>query len=212
MTSLDAIDVPAALRHLANRRPVFHSEADFRHALAWQFQEQSPELQVRQERRPDPDVREASDLWLTDAAGQHVAIELKYLTRSADVTLGDERFVLTYQSANDTRRYDVCKDIARIERWVDKGLAHSGWVIVLTNDPAYWRASTREANDADFRLHEGRNLSGRLVWKSAASPGSLGGRPGILEIRGAYQLAWQEYSTLPNGSSLRALLIPVGHR
>lgn len=31
------LDMNAAMRHLADRRPVFHSNADFQHALAMQI-------------------------------------------------------------------------------------------------------------------------------------------------------------------------------
>ena len=38
--------VPAVLAKLADRRPVFHSEADFQHALAWELQLADPTSQI----------------------------------------------------------------------------------------------------------------------------------------------------------------------
>jgi len=45
-------DLVAALSALAERRPVFHSERDFQHSLAWQIQLSCPEAQIRLEPRP----------------------------------------------------------------------------------------------------------------------------------------------------------------
>ena len=51
------VDIQAAMQRLAPVRPVFHSEADFKHALAWALQEGSPTLRVQLEYRPFPDKR-----------------------------------------------------------------------------------------------------------------------------------------------------------
>jgi hypothetical protein len=44
--------VNGAMNRLALRRPVFHSEADFQHGLAWQIQLDHPDARVRLETRP----------------------------------------------------------------------------------------------------------------------------------------------------------------
>ncbi len=46
------VDVPAVLSALAVQRPVFHSERDFQHALAWQLQLSHSQAQIRLEPRP----------------------------------------------------------------------------------------------------------------------------------------------------------------
>ena len=43
-------DLAAALTALAERRPVFHSEADFQHELAWLVRERYSDVGVRLER------------------------------------------------------------------------------------------------------------------------------------------------------------------
>ena len=45
----------AILASLAKRRPIFHSEADFQHALAWEIQKQCPSANVRLEKRVSVD-------------------------------------------------------------------------------------------------------------------------------------------------------------
>lgn len=44
----------AVMGDLAGLRPVFHSEADFQLALAWQVQHADPHATVRLETRPSP--------------------------------------------------------------------------------------------------------------------------------------------------------------
>ena len=50
-------DVEAVLASLAAKRPVFHSEADFQFAFAWESQKRYPGLKVRLETHPEPNVR-----------------------------------------------------------------------------------------------------------------------------------------------------------
>lgn len=202
-----ALGLSSVLERLAARRPVFHSEADLQHELAWQLRLDGAADQIRLEYRPDPAVREVADLWLVDGVGQRHVIEVKYFTRGADLIVGSERFVLTNQSAHDIRRYDVLRDLARIERWTRAGLAHHGTVVVLTNDPGYWRLSSRSTNDRAFRIHDGRRVAGRLAWAPTAGQGSIAGREAPLDLSGRYELRWQDYATLPNGQQMRALLV-----
>ena len=201
------LDIVAMLGHLAEVRPLFCSEADFQLALAWQLKLSAPALTLRLERRPDPAVRQAADLWITDPHGQSLVLELKYFVRAADITLDGERFVLAHQGAHDTSRYDTLKDLTRVEGWVRVGLADRGAVIALTNDPAYWRAPTRQTIDAQLRLHEGRRLHGDHAWDPVASEGTTRGRTTVLQVDGHYTAAWRPYSKLPNGMELRTLIL-----
>jgi hypothetical protein len=45
------IDIHAAMANLAAPRPLFHSAADFQHALAWRLQQQHPRISIRLEYR-----------------------------------------------------------------------------------------------------------------------------------------------------------------
>jgi hypothetical protein len=202
-----SFDPHQTLQGLAQARPVFASEADLQHAFAWQLHRDQPHLTVRLERRPLPEVREAADLWCTAPDGTATAIEMKYLVRAADVAVQGERFVLLDQSAHDIRRYDVIKDLTRVERWTASGLADRGLIIVLTNDPGYWQLSTRNANDAAFRLHEGRELTGEHAWAPTAGVGTTRGRTASLTIAGRYLVEWRDYAVLPNGQQVRALVL-----
>jgi len=98
-------------------RPIFHSDADFQHALAWRILLSVPDAQVRLEYRLQLAERIYLDLWVRTADGS-VALELKYPTRKLQCRVAGEEFALKDQSAQDVRRYDFIKDIARLEQVV----------------------------------------------------------------------------------------------
>jgi hypothetical protein len=63
----------------------------------------------------------------------------RYGVRRFHGVVGGEPFELPDQSAQEISRYDVIKDVVRMESFVADGVAERGRVIVLTNDPAYWQ-------------------------------------------------------------------------
>ena len=69
---LDMIRLTSAL---SEYRPIFHSEADFQHALAWQIHETNPSWQVRPE-YPFPSGKNSMylDIWIPKKG---IAVELK---------------------------------------------------------------------------------------------------------------------------------------
>jgi hypothetical protein len=86
------IDVSKILGQLAVERPIFHSEADFQHALAWKLHEVMSEARIRLEYRPFPGKPLYLDIWM--GLQFAAAIELKYATRKLLVEVGDEQFNL----------------------------------------------------------------------------------------------------------------------
>jgi len=123
------------LSALAPNRPVFHSEADFQHAFAWQVHLDDPEAVIRLETRPDPEVRETVDFWC-HTRSQRIAVEFKYLVRRFEATVDGEQFRLRDQGVQPLSRYDILKDISRLERFCAAGWAEVGFAVVLSNDPA----------------------------------------------------------------------------
>ena len=206
-------DISDLLTSLAESRKVFHSEADFQHALAWHIRQAMPESsQVRLE----VDVMQVEhqrrflDIWLPL---EGIAIELKYKTRGLELEQDDEPFVLRNQSAQDQGRYDFLLDIQRLEL-VRSNLdqCKAAYAVLLTNDSSYWKVPThRDTVDAAFRVHEGRAVSGALAWAARASSGTVEGRESPIQIRGSYRLRWREYSNFPGKSygSFRFLAVSV---
>ena len=213
MTKGHPLDLNTVIETLAHTRPVFHSESDFKHALSWQIHKDDPSTRVRQEvgnliEGPD---RRYVDIWLPDSK---TAIELKYLTRTAAIVQGDEEFRLRDQSAQDLGRYGFCLDIARLEGIVGSGKARNGYAVLLTNDHLYWSPQRKtDANDAEFVLHQDREITGTLRWGPRTSPSTLKGKDIPIEIRGRYRADWREFSNPPGAGStkFRYLLLSVTH-
>jgi hypothetical protein len=209
---IPSINLPQLLEDLAKSRPLFHSEADFQHALAWRLHEQHPGFGIRLEYPlPIPDERMYVDIWAT-AGDMVLALELKYKTRRIRATANGEAFDLTNQSAQDIGRYDTIKDICRLERLAGAYPGLTAYVVLLTNDSAYWTtARTEKTVDAGFRLHEGRTLCGELKWSTAAGPGTKKAREDPLQVSGSYVVAWRDYSgvTARSYGRFRYLLVPI---
>ena len=196
------IEIDRIMAELSRERPVFHSEADLQHALAWQIHRASPECGVRLEYRPFPEKSMHLDLWLR---GPGIGLELKYTTRLLDHVHEGEAFSLKPQEARDTRRYDFLKDISRLERVSRLKHARGGFAVLLTNDQLYWDPpgpKGRNNNDDEFRIHEGRRIGGELNWSERTSAGTKEGRENPIRLDRCYHLQWRDYSEVgqqPNG-------------
>lgn len=201
------------LKQLSQERPVFHSEADFQHALAWQMQLANPSIAIRLEMPfSHEDTRAYLDLSAKSDA-LHMAVELKYKTKKSHFFYRAEEFKLRNQGAQDLGRYDFLKDIARIESYVESyAVTHhgaQGYAILLTNDASYWQESAKAtAIDSAFRIHEGRSIEGELAWGSGASDGTKKNREQAIQIRKSYKLSWQDFSIV-GGHLFRYLLVHV---
>lgn len=192
------LDMRGLLGRLSTERPMFHSEADFQHALAWLIHAENPGAQIRLETRPERGIR-LDLLVLVD--GERVAIELKYLVARFEGVVNGERFDLPNQAAQDISRHDFVKDITRVERFVSDGIADSGWAVALSNDGGYWRRGSKlDPIDAMFRIYEDRVLQGALSWGALAGPGTTRKREEPLVLRGTYSCGWCDYSTVPRAA------------
>ena len=215
-SSSRSMDLPLLLTKLARKRPLFHSEADFQHALAWEIRERYPDARLRLEYRPAlADTRIYVDIWVAFGDGTIATFELKYKTRRLDLQLDGETYGLLDQGAQDIGRYDLLKDVLRLERLASTFPAVSGVAILLTNDSTYWMAPrTNDTVDAAFRLHEGRTFAGRLAWGPGASAGTMRAREVPINLATAYDAGWRDYSSVDTGRNdlFRYLLVNVSNR
>ena len=83
---MNLAEIEETMAALARVRPLFHSEADFQHAFAWQLRSAHPDARIRLETRPRPGVR--LDV-MALIGGRRVAVELKYLLRDLSATVED---------------------------------------------------------------------------------------------------------------------------
>jgi hypothetical protein len=142
MNHKDQFDLNAILHNLANerpKRPIFHSECDFQHALAWKIHEHHQNYQIRLEypvRNENPDVNNGHfDIFIRNNE-EKFFIELKYKTAELhNIEINNELFNLTRQKRHPETRKDFLKDIKRIET----AIRTKGFVIFLTNDHLYWQ-------------------------------------------------------------------------
>lgn len=195
------LDIHRVMAELAERRPIFHSEADFQFALAWRIAEMKAGCGVRLEKPFSLcGKRIHLDIWLPMSG---TAIELKYRTRRLCIERNGEEFALKSHEAQDHGRYDFIADIVRVERIRAKlraaGSASApGYAILLTNDHLYWRPGRDDAADRAFHLHEGRVLNSTLTWAKHASSATKKGREESFELRKrSYELRWKRYPVLP---------------
>ena len=201
------LDIPHLMNGLSRERPIFHSEADFQHALAWWIHETIPDGGVRLEYRPFSGERLYLDLWFPEIG---VAVELKYRTLELDREHCGESFALRNQSAQPLGRYDFLRDIERLERVSKLPSSRAGFAILLTNDASYWNRSSRtETVDRAFRLHEGRRITGDMVWSPSVSPGTIKGRERPIRLEGSYDLRWRDYATMEQGGHGRFRYLAV---
>jgi hypothetical protein len=197
------IDLDNVLKTLRDERPVFHSEADFQHALAWLIHTQHPTYSLRLEHPLSPDQPEHLDIVAFDKHYK-LAIELKYKTSPLFAPVREELFYLKNHSAQDQGRYDFLKDIQKLEQFVSGNTNAIGYAILLTNDSSYWnRPRNASTTDANFRIHGGRVIEGTLSWRNTASEGTTKNRKEDVAIRGKYVLNWKEYHEIEVGQYVR---------
>jgi hypothetical protein len=206
------IEITNILEELSKDRPVFHSEADFQHALAWKIHEKYPDLNVRLERRVTLCRKAMYFDIFTYKDNKIIAVEVKYKTKALNYNVGEEEFTLENQQAQDQGRYDFVKDISRLEKLQEKYRDSTGFAIFLTNDKSYWERPKRNGNakDKSFRIHEGEILKGTLRWTTGTSEGTIKGREEPIKLRGKYTLNWRDYLDLKTKNGLfKYLLIKV---
>jgi hypothetical protein len=211
MPNVTDLDIHALMESLAQKRPIFHSEADFQHALAWEAHLLLPDTEIRLEQ---PVVRHRVmhvDLCLMGGGGK-VAIELKYKKRGIDVRVADERFDLRSHNAPDVGRDEFLKDVCRLEQIVEGDSCTLGYAILLTNDESFWREpKRRDTNDREFRIHEGRQISGRLDWHTREGAGSEAEDQYSITLTKTYTAHWRYYSRVSaeGGGEFRYLVFCV---
>ncbi len=210
------LHIDSLITSLSSRRPIFHSEADFQHALAWHIHETHPDCDLRLEREqfsPHTSERMATDIWLR-LSDEVVAIELKYTNRALRKEWDGEVFTLRDHGAQPPRRYDLIKDVQRLEQTLQlPNPANYGFAVLLTNNQMYWAPPRqRDVIDAAFRIHDGRRISGgQIRWDDKAGLGTKRNREEPLYLEHSYDLCWRDYSSFGHGTgeTFRYLAVSV---
>jgi len=81
---------------------------------------------------------------------------------------------------------------------------------MLTNDPSYWSPPRNSPTvDAEFRLHEGRELQCSLNWGARVGEETARGREETLRLSGSCRLRWNDYSEAGAGKYARFCYLHV---
>lgn len=180
--------VTEIMRRLAKSRPIFHSEADFQHALAVAIGKVYPNTMIRLGYPPrlltsDTTVKGALDIWLED---RHLAIELKYNPSRFKRSVNHEDYDLRHGKTHNYR-YDFVKDLKKLEELADSDRVKSCYAVLLTNDERLWSKSRKPSSvSSDFALVG--TVGGKMKYHS--------GEREDITLRGEYELVWTPYSTV----------------
>ena len=190
-------NIKTAIKNLSEKRKIFHSEADFQFAFAWEIQKELPQAEIRLEYCPAFAKDMHIDIFVVEN-GATYPIELKYKSKLFDDMVEGEYYYLKDHKAFDVNRYAFLYDISRLEhiKRLDKKYI-SGYAIMLTNEPNYWRYSYKNTSiDMAFKIYEGKEVTGFLSWSEKAGAGTTKGHEPI-ELQGEYTMRWQNFSYIP---------------
>ena len=217
------LDIPKILVALAKRRPVFHSEADFRLELVLQIHKMYPKLCPVAEYPIRREAKEAYDLMLFRGHREVTALELKYACQKLDYRNEGQTFKLKTAPVG-VGRYGTLRDIERMEEFLEKirkkepQRVHAD-VITLTNDPFLWEGPKRTGvTDEEFNIAESvirgdkkvkNTVSGTLRWSPRTATKTKRACPKI-RLHGSYRMRWRDYSKVTGKfGQFRYLHIPV---
>lgn len=192
------------MKILAERRPVFHSEADFQFAFS-QIMANEGVDRIRLERRVKLEGRRVMQLDITGyLEGNPIVLELKYPKDGYVGTVPTEGFDEDFTlSVGEPGLVYIWKDVERIEALVDSGLFTDGAAITLTNFKL-WREKLRQNQLQDFMLNEGRTVNAGSTLEIPV--GTTWAVEGIrISLASSYTCAWHPYSA-PHGTEFQYLV------
>ena len=197
-------EVNKLVQECFNERGIFHSEADFQHSLAWKIHEKfGKRFKIRLEFVIGS---KHIDIVLIDSSNDKIGIELKYKTKEISEEIDGEQYFLKTHSAPDIGRYDVIKDIERLEELIREDKIKLGFVIFLTNDPSY--SHKCEGNACKFSLEEGREINGKMDW-GRNTGGTKNGREKTLKLKGKYKINWINGSSILEKTMFKYFILEV---
>jgi hypothetical protein len=208
------MDLQVPLSRLSSKRKVFHSEADFQFALAWELQLHYPDAVIRLEYPPPNDPTKYVDILLR-LGDDAYPIELKYKTKLFSAVVDGEPYNLKNHGAQDIGLYDFVKDICRVEAFREHLLGYrEGYAVWLTNDSYYWNKPKNDtAGYTAFSVHHGAVKEGTMSWGVNMSEGTTKGRDKPLVLSGHHIIDWRDYSQVDakNGAFMSSI-VRVGKR
>ena len=213
-------NIKDVLKNLAAKNRLFSCEADFQFALAWEIKERYSKLckgiDIHLEyaqTREEIEKYTYTDIVVGFPDKTRIPIELKYKTAKFDGYYNGVKYYLKDQIAYNLARYDFVKDISRLEGFVanKQNQAYVGYGIFLTNDHNYWTDFNRKNPplDSAFRIHEGKELKGKLEWGMGTSVNILKSRPNPIQLHYTYTMHWDDYIFLTPKLKFKYIVVEV---
>ncbi len=199
------------LKELSVTRPIFHSERDFQHELAWLIHKKGHSVRLEFPIRHNNKKNTYLDILVNPKSKHPIGIELKYKTKKINnFKIGNEKFSLTNHAAVPLGRYDFWFDVFRLETLFKLKIISVGYAIFLTNDSAYWNSARKNTNGFNFTMHKRDNVKGILKWNIEPKIKSVGkNRMHNIKLNGNYNLKWNTYSRNFNNVNLNFLILEV---
>ena len=207
-------NIHTVMESLSRKRGIFHLESDFQFALAWEIKCLYPDCELRLEVPFSYESKGRIDI-LVRFMDAIYPIELKYLKKALKYIVDDELFLLA-EGVHDMEMYDCIKDINRMEKFSEKVNGfQTGYVVWLTNDPAYWESNYNASYYNMFHAPDDSIKAGRMYY-SDMNP-RTGKPPQILReknysnpitLNRSYNIKWNEFSDLnvPKGKFKYAVI------
>lgn len=194
---------------LSERRPIFHSEADFQFALAMLMSEDDQVSKIRLERRialrgPLRDRAYVNVDILAHLDGQPVGLEVKYPKRSLECTApadGELEDFRLPEGACDVDAPEFWHDTARMERLIAEEVIFAGASLMLSNYKLWEpnRLMSARSKAHAFALYDGRTVEAgqTLAWREATAKVDTG----PVHLQHEYHCRWQPYSIVGGGDT-----------
>lgn len=171
------------MKQLAQKRPLFHSEADFQFSLAWELKEElkdrykirlekpdkglptikiSPQEEMQSEQGKDNNC--SVDIWIeTPDSSEIYPIEVKYPTKEINIEIAQEGFKEKYDlkdhAADNNGHYAFWEDVYRIQYIQNKyDKFKKGFVILLELIPLIGKSLKQQQPDTS-RLCNGMDFA-----------------------------------------------------
>jgi hypothetical protein len=182
-------DLVKYMLDLAQVRPVFHSEDDFKFELGFLLGKKYDYVRLE---RPFY-LNDNSKIELDIEIDGKIAIELKYKKALFKQKIKDEWFDLSKDGQVTYSRYDIVKDAWRVKSLIEEKRHSLGFTIVLVNAREYWSSVKASNKDKQFELTENRkfNKGEKLILSGTKNKK----RRDLIKINFNDEINWIDYST-----------------
>ena len=180
-----------AIRQMKEEDVNFTLEADFQFSLAWKLKEilgEKTKIILEYPYRSNEEKRiKYIDIYV-DAPNEVSFIELKYKTKSQQISRCGIGLTLKKQGAQDLGRLMFVQDIERLEKIKNPTTKKmNNYCLFLTNDKTYWKKASGKTIDKDFYLANGI-IAGE---KNFSSPTTKYQK---VVSTNAYECHWSDYT------------------